>query len=104
MPVIGHFTRNPDGSLIGEIITLSVQARNVRIVPEETVVDPASPTHRIMVGLAHIGAAWPCGEGGPLLRLTLDDPSFAASIDADLIEAPEGTYSLIWNRPRNPGG
>jgi len=101
MPVIGHFTRNPDGSLIGEIITLSVQAKNVRIVPE-AIADPDSPSHRIMVGSAHIGAAWRA-EGEAYLRLTLDDPSFSASISGDLIEQAPGTYSLVWNRPGTSG-
>src|SRR3954464_11221330 len=97
MPVIGHFTRSPDGSLIGEIITLSVQAKNVRIIPEPIAAGADSPTHRIMVGSADIGAAWP-GEGEVFLRLTLDDPSFAASISGDLVEQPAGTYALVWNR------
>ncbi len=36
MAQIGTFTRNPDGSFIGEIVTLSVQTKNVRIVPDDS--------------------------------------------------------------------
>ena len=52
----------------GEIVTLSVQAKNVRIVAEENRSDTA-PTHRVFVGRAEIGAAWAkrSNEGRPYL-------------------------------------
>lgn len=87
----------------GEIVTLSVQARNVRIVPEENPTSDAAPTHRVFVGRAEIGAAWAkrSNEGRPYLGLKLDDPSFTAPIFANLFD-DEGTdtYSLIWSRQR----
>ncbi len=36
----------------GEIVTLSVQAKNVRIVPETTRSNDNAPSHRIYVGRA----------------------------------------------------
>lgn len=95
MNIIGKFNRAPDGSFLGEIITLSVQAQNVRLVP----VAPKSandPTYRILVGTAHIGNGWP--TDGSTLHLALDDPSFAAAIEADLCEQADGTFSLVWLR------
>jgi uncharacterized protein (DUF736 family) len=102
MPTIGHFTRATDGSFIGQIITLSVQAQEVRIIPIAAA-KANVPTHRIMVGAAEIGAAWPAE--GRTLHLALDDPSFAAPIEADLREEPDGRYSLVWlrNPPRGDG-
>lgn len=103
MPIIGRFNRQSDGSFVGSIITLSVQADNVRIVP---VGDAAStvPTHLVMVGVAHLGEASPGTDGD--LRLALDDPSFAAGIEADLREQPDGSFALVWNRNSAgaPGG
>lgn len=87
----------------GEIVTLSVQAKNVRIVPEETPASDAAPTHRVFVGRAEIGAAWAkrSNEGRPYLGLKLDDPSFTAPIFANLFdEEGTDTYSLIWSRQR----
>ena len=101
MNKIGTFLKSGDGSFIGEIITLSVQTNNVRIVPEATHTVENSPTHRIMVGRAEIGAGWAktSGDGRAYLSLTLDDPSFIAPIYANLVEDPDGkAHTLIWSR------
>ncbi|MGA8155306.1 MAG: DUF736 family protein, partial [Rhodoplanes sp.] len=42
----------------GEIVTLSVQAKAVRIVPDENRSNEDAPSHRVFVGRAEIGAAW----------------------------------------------
>ena len=87
----------------GEILTLNVQAKNVRIVPEESASNDAAPTHRVYVGRAEIGAAWSkkSAEGRDYLSVKLDDPSFTNPIFANLFD-DEGadTCSLIWSRPR----
>lgn len=101
MAQIGIFTKNTDGSFIGEIVTLSVQAKNVRIIPEETRTSDNAPTHRIMVDRAEIGAGWTktSNEGRSYLGLKFDDPSFIAPIYANLFEDADGrTHSLIWSR------
>ena len=41
----------------GEIVTLSVQTKGVRIVPEANRVSDNVPSHRAFVGRAEIGAA-----------------------------------------------
>ena len=87
----------------GSIVTLSVQAKGVRIVPEENRPNENAPTHRVYVGRAEIGAAWAkvSAEQRPYLSVKLDDPSFLQPIFANLFD-DEGadTYSLIWSRPR----
>ena len=87
----------------GEIVTLSVQAKGVRIVAETNRSNDAAPTHRVFVGRAEIGAAWTktSAEQREYLSVKLDDPSFTAPIFANLFDDEgEDTSSLIWSRPR----
>ena len=102
MAQIGIFTKNTDSSFTGEIVTLSLQAKNVRLVPDANRPSDASPSHRVLVGRIEIGAAWAktSGEGRDYLGLKLDDPSFLAPIYANLFEDSDGkSHSLIWSRP-----
>jgi uncharacterized protein (DUF736 family) len=81
MATIGTFKKTGANEFTGEIGTLSIQATNVR---------------------AEIGAAWSkrSSEGRDYLSLKLDDPSFNASIYANLFGDEEGEgFSLIWSRP-----
>ena len=55
MANIGTFTKTEIG-FVGEIVTLTFQANNVRLVPEATGTDNA-PSHRAYVGRAEIGSA-----------------------------------------------
>ena len=102
MATIGSFKKTGSNEFTGEIVTLSVQAKNVRIVPETTRSGDNSPSHRVYVGRVEIGAAWAkrSNEGRDYLGLKLDDPSFTAPIFANLFDDEEGEgYSLIWSRP-----
>ena len=102
MATIGTFKKTGNNEFVGEIVTLSVQARNVRIVPENSRATENAPSHRVFVGRAEIGAAWSkrSNEGRDYLGLKLDDPSFTAPIFANLFDDEEGEgYSLIWSRP-----
>ena len=102
MATIGTFKKNGSNEFTGEIVTLSVQAKNVRIVPEANRTNDNAPSHRVMVGRAEIGAAWTkkSNENREYLGLKLDDPSFNAPILANLFDDEEGEgYSLIWSRP-----
>ena len=91
----------------GEIVTLSVQARGVRFVPETNRASENAPSHRVYVGRAEIGAAWSkrSSEGRDYLSVKLDDPSFNAPIYANLVHAKGAeTCSLIWSRPNRRQG
>jgi len=106
MANIGSF-KKVGGELQGEIVTLSVQAKGVRIVPEANRSSDNAPSHRVFVGRAEIGAAWSkrSNEGRDYLSLKLDDPSFTAPIYANLFEDEDGEgYSLIWSRGRRANG
>jgi len=49
---------------------------------------------------SELGAVWKkTSEGGrDYLSVKLDDPSFTAPIYANLIEAEDGTFNLLWSR------
>ncbi len=57
MATIGTFKKSGN-EFTGEIVTLSVQAKGVRIVPETNRANENAPSHRVFVGRAEIGAAW----------------------------------------------
>lgn len=107
MATIGTFKKTGTNEFTGEIVTLSVQAKNVRIVPETRATGENAPSHRVLVGRAEIGAAWSkrSNEGRDYLGLKLDDPSFNAPIYANLSDDEDGeAFSLIWSRPSRRNG
>ena len=105
MATIGSF-KKVGNDYQGEIVTLYLQAKGVRIVAETSPSNDKAPSHRVFVGRAEIGAAWSkrSEEGRDYLSLKLDDPSFNAPIYANLFvdEGGEG-YTLLWSRPRKNG-
>ena len=106
MATIGTFKKSGN-EFTGEIVTLSVQAKGVRIIPDTRATGENAPSHRVLVGRAEIGAAWSkrSNEGRDYLGLKLDDPSFTAPIYANLFHDEDGEgYSLIWSRPNNRRG
>ncbi len=101
MATIGTFKKTGTNEFTGDIVTLSVQAKGVRIVPDLRATGENAPSHRVLVGRAEIGAAWTkkSNEGREYLGLKLDDPSFAAPIYANLFDDEDGEgHSLIWSR------
>ena len=106
MANIGSFKR-VGADFQGEIVTLSLQTKGVRIVPEANRSNDNAPSHRVFVGRAEIGAAWSkrSNEGRDYLSLKLDDPSFNAPIFANLFDDEDGEgYTLIWSRPTKRTG
>ena len=106
MANIGTFKKSGD-EYQGEIVTMSVQQKKVRIVPEDATENDAAPSHRVFVGRAEIGAAWAkqTKDGRHYLSVKLDDPSFNDAIYASLFDDEDGkTFNLIWSRPRRQNG
>src|SRR5580698_2596585 len=106
MANIGSFKKS-GSEFQGEIVTLSVQTKGVRIVPETNRANDNAPSHRVYVGRAEIGAAWSkrSNEGRDYLSVKLDDPSFNAPIYANLFDDEDGDgYTLIWSRSRKSNG
>jgi uncharacterized protein (DUF736 family) len=107
MANIGSFKKSGN-EFHGEIVTLSVQASGVRIVPDTTNrAGEDTPTHKVYVNRAEIGVAWAkrSTQGRDYLSVKLDDPSFTAPINAALVEDQDGGgYNLIWSRGRRQNG
>ena len=106
MANIGSFKKSGN-EYQGEIVTLSVQAKGVRIVPEANRSNDNAPSYRVFVGRAEIGAAWSkrSNEGRDYLSLKLDDPSFNVPIFANLFDDEDGEgFTLIWSRSRKKNG
>ena len=106
MANIGSF-KKVGSDFQGEIVTLSVQAKGVRVVAEANRSNENAPSHRVYVGRAESGAAWSkrSNEGRDYLSLKLDDPSFNAPIFANLFDDEDGEgYTLIWSRPTKRTG
>lgn len=103
MATIGSF-KKVGNDYHGEIVTLSLQARGVRIVADQNRSSRENaPSYRVFVGRAEIGAAWSkrSEEGRDYLSLKLDDPSFNAPIYANLFDDEGGEgCTLLWSRPR----
>ena len=102
MANIGSFKKSGN-EFKGEIVTLSVQAKGVRIVAETSRSNDNAPSHRVFVGRAEIGAAWSkrSNEGRDFISITLDDPSFNAPIQAGLFSDEDGeSFTLVWSRSR----
>lgn len=100
MANIGAFTVQNDG-FTGTLRTLTLNIK-VKFVPNDKTSENA-PDFRIQVaGGYDLGAAWKkvSQSERPYLSVTLDDPSFPATIYARLIEEEEGTHSLIWSRSK----
>jgi uncharacterized protein (DUF736 family) len=106
MATIGTFKKTGSNEFTGDIVTLSVQAKNVRIVADQRATGENAPSHRVLVGRAEIGAAWSkrSNEGRDYLGLKLDDPSFNAPIYANLFDDEDESFSLIWSRPTGRRG
>jgi len=98
MANIGNFAAQDKG-YTGTVRTLTLNVK-VKIVPTDKDSEKA-PDFRILAGNFEIGAAWRkvSQQDRPYLSVTLDDPSFPATIYARLIEGEEGNFDLIWSRP-----
>ena len=100
MANIGTFTAQ-NGSYTGSVRTLTLNVK-VKIVPNEKESENA-PDFRIVAGNFEIGAAWKKVSRTaerPYLSVTLDDPSFPATIYARLVEGEDGAHNLIWSRSK----
>jgi uncharacterized protein (DUF736 family) len=102
MTTIGSF-KKAGSEYMGEITTLNVQTKNIRIVPEISRSNDTAPTHRVYLGKSEIGAGWTkrSAENKDYLSIKLDDPSLLAPIYANLFDNESGEgLNLVWSRCR----
>ena len=100
MANLGTFTAQ-NGSYTGTVRTLTLNVK-VRLVPSDKASENA-PDYRVVAGNGlEIGAAWKklSKAERPYLSVTLDDPSFPATLYARLVEGEDGAHNLIWSRSK----
>ena len=99
MANIGTFTAQKD-SFTGTVRTLTLNVK-VKLVPNPKERENA-PDYRIVAGNFEIGAAWKKVSKAerPYLSVTLDDPSFPATLYARMVEGEDGVHNLIWSRSK----
>ena len=100
MSIIGTFTKNGDG-YNGTLQTLSFNVKvKIAAIPKE---NDSAPDYRVTAGAMEIGAGWKrqSAANKPYISVKLDDPSFAAPVNARLVEADNGTAQLYWSRRPN---
>jgi uncharacterized protein (DUF736 family) len=98
MAIIGTFTQTENG-FSGAIKTLCLDVK-AKFVPTPKDNDKA-PDFRVLVGQIEFGAGWKktgAQNGRNFVSVRLDDPSFSAPIFANLVEAEDASYILIWSR------
>jgi uncharacterized protein (DUF736 family) len=101
MSTIGIFTASSNG-YSGTVRTLTLNVK-VKLVPNADKERDNAPDFRIVAGSGlEIGAAWKklSKAERPYLSVTLDDPSFPATIYARLVEGDDGAHNLIWSRSK----
>jgi len=97
MSTIGTFSKTGDG-YNGTIQTLGFNVKvKIVAVPKE---GDNAPDFRVTTGALEIGAGWKrqSAANKPYVSVKLDDPSFAAPINARLVENDNGSASLYWTR------
>ncbi|WP_336678084.1 DUF736 domain-containing protein [Dickeya dianthicola] len=90
-----------ESGFTGTVRTLTLNVK-VRFIPCDKSSEHA-PDFRIQtLGGYDIGAAWRkiSQAERPYLSVTLDDPSFPATLYARLIEEENGKHQLIWSRSK----
>ena len=96
---IGIFESKDDG-YIGSINMLNHRLAGVRVVPVEAKRSTESPDFLVQIDGVELGAGWKATSqaGNPFVRVVLDDPSFPAALNANLVEDRDGRFTLLWSR------
>jgi len=99
MANIGLFKHTRNG-WDGMITTLTL-CTNARIVPNRKKRGESSPDYFVKAGDSDLGVGWKATTGGDdpkaYVRILLDDPSFAAPVQAALFDRETGA-DLVWTR------
>ncbi|OJZ02920.1 DUF736 domain-containing protein [Variovorax sp. 67-131] len=100
MATIGTFTADKDG-FTGTLRTLTLNVK-AKLVPNDKGDNEHAPDFRVQAAGFDIGAAWRKVSKAEraYISVTLDDPSFPATVYARLIEEEDGTHNLIWSRSK----
>ena len=104
MANIGSFTADKDG-FTGTLRTLMLNVK-LKLVPNDKGDNEKAPDFRVQAASHDIGAAWKktSEAGRSYVSVTLDDPSFPATVYARLIEGEgedlvldgQRRYAIVW--------
>lgn len=83
----------------GTLRTLTLNVK-VKLVPNDKGDTENAPDFHLQAAGHEVGAAWKktSEAGREYLSVSIDDPSFPATVYARLIENEDGTHDLIWSR------
>ncbi|HTT82015.1 MAG TPA: DUF736 domain-containing protein [Rhizomicrobium sp.] len=105
--IIGSFTEEGDGSYRGSISCFGLYVEDVTlaaVMPKRgDGPDFVVFSHDAADSQVEIGGAWNRvseKKGRAYLSLKLDGPTLAAPINCALTRQPDGSYALLWNRPK----
>ena len=84
MATIGTFKKTGSNEFTGDIVTLSVQAKNVRIVPDQRATGENAPSHRVLVGVVAAAVTFAVGQ----LLITFARPMWLKLCVAVIFVAP----------------
>jgi uncharacterized protein (DUF736 family) len=103
MPAIGYVTRREDGSLKGQLKTLSIRAE-ITVTTNARKANDVQPDHRVYSGDVEIGAGWNRrseSSGCDYVSLSLAAPEFGPRrLYANLAHAAgdaDDRFVIIWN-------
>ncbi len=104
MANIGTFTADKDG-YTGQLRTLTLNVK-VKLVSNDKGDSENAPDFRVQAAGHDIGAAWKktSEAGRPYVSVTLDDPSFPATVYARLIENEDGMHDPHLVAQQTQGG
>ena len=96
---IGIFEQKDDG-YIGTINMLNHRLGGIRFVPVEAKRSAESPDYLVQIDGVELGVGWKATSqaGNSFVRVLLDDPSFPAALNANLVEGRDGRFNLLWSR------
>ena len=102
MATIGMVTKQKDGSFVGKLKTLSIEA-DIRIAPVKNKEKPSHPDYRIMCKGVDCGAAWKkVGKesGNEYVSASVSAPEFGTlyfNLGRAANQDDDDVFALIWN-------
>lgn len=101
MSKIGTMNLNDDGTYTGKIETIGLDIDLVLIINENKKEGDKQPDFKAIVGTFEAGAGWKktSDNENSYISLTLDDPTFLAPINANIVEK-DGKQIILWQRKK----
>jgi uncharacterized protein (DUF736 family) len=100
--IIGQFTKNENGFIVGSIASPFGTLHGVSFEPITK--KDNGPSYRMTVDSGELGAAWvkKSAAGNEYHSVTIRSPFLTAPVHCALLESTRtpGTYNLVWDEPK----